>query len=184
MEIASAVFGLIQGILILMKRKENWIFYLLNISALIVYSASVHLYGDVIENSVYLLIGLFGIFAWSNSSFAEKFGFADIRHSTWKENMGFLFLTILISAIIWFSVSFTDDPLPVLDAVTTGMGFMATYMMAAKIIETWIVWFIDDILMAMTYESLSDPGHFLAALNLIWIFMAIGSYISWRKEIK
>jgi len=183
MEIASAIFGLIQGILILMKRKENWIFYILNILTLIVYSASVHLYGDVIENSIYLLIGIFGIFAWS-SSFAEKFGTVNIRHSTWKENIVFLFLTIFISTIIWIFVSSTNDPLPVLDAITTGMGFIATYMMAAKIIEAWIVWFINDILMVITYEFLPDPGHFLAALNLIWIFMAIGSYISWRREIK
>lgn len=182
-EMVPAIFGLVQGVLILMKRKENWIFYLLNISTLIIYSLSVHLYGDVIENLIYLIIGLFGTLVWANTSFAKRFGFANIRHSTWKENVLFIILIVLLSAVIYIAVSCTDDPLPILDSVTTGMGFVATYMMATKIIETWIVWFIDDILMVITYESLPDPGHFLVALNLIWIFMAIISYISWKKEI-
>ena len=182
-ELVPAIFGLVQGVLILMKRKENWIFYLLNISTLIVYSFSVHLYGDVIENFIYLVIGLFGTLVWTSASFAKRFGFANIRHSTWKENVLFLALIVFLSAVIYIAVSYTNDPLPILDAVTTGMGFVATYMMATKIIETWIVWFINDILMVITYQSLPDPGYFLTVLNFIWIFMAIGSYISWRGEI-
>ena len=181
-EIASAFFGLIQGILILLKRKENWIFYMLNISTLIVYSFSVKLYGDVIENLIYFVIGILGILSWANTTFSKKFH-VKIRYASFRENVIFACSIFIISFCIWFIVSTTDDVLPVLDAITTGMGFVATYMMAMKIIESWIVWFVDDILMAITYLSLPNSGYFLAALNFIWIFMAVGSYISWRKEI-
>ena len=45
LEIFSTSCGLIQSILILFKRKENWIFYLANIISLAAFSFFAHLYG-------------------------------------------------------------------------------------------------------------------------------------------
>jgi len=183
-EIICTICGLIQGLLILLKRKENWIFYLLNISTLIIYSFCAHLYGDVIENCIYLTIGIFGTFAWMNNKFAKRFNTEKIRHASKNENIVFLLAILILSAITYCLIFNSNDPLPSMDSITTGMGFVATFMMACKIIETWIVWFIDDILMLCVYLSLPEPGYALAMLNFVWIFMAIGSYISWKKEIE
>ena len=78
----------------------------------------------------------------------------------------------------------TDDPFPFLDAITTGMSFTATLMMAFKRVDSWIVWFIDDILMAYVYFSLKDKALYLMALNIIWVVLAIGTWYTWHKEAK
>ena len=59
LEFVTTIFGLIQSVLIMFNKKENWIFYLLNIITLTIYSFIVKLYGDVLENSIYVIIGLF-----------------------------------------------------------------------------------------------------------------------------
>ena len=73
LEIITSIFGLIQSILIMFNKKENWIFYLLNIITLTVFSFRAKLYGDVLENSIYLLIGFFGLFSWYSNSITNKF---------------------------------------------------------------------------------------------------------------
>jgi len=71
LEFITTVFGLIQSILIIFNKKENWIFYLLNVGTLTIYSFVVRLYGDVLENSIYLLIGLFGLFSWYSTKLSK-----------------------------------------------------------------------------------------------------------------
>ena len=72
LEIFTACCGLIQSILILFKRKENWIFYLLNIVTLTVFSFTAKLYGDVVENLVYVIFGLLGLFTWYSINISKK----------------------------------------------------------------------------------------------------------------
>lgn len=181
-EIVATVCGLVQGLLILLKKKENWIFYFGNIGALTIYSFFIHLYGDVIENIVYLTIGAFGTLIWVNEKFAKIFNAEHIKYANNKEkkfySMFFIFTTLFVYVLIFN----TDDPTPFLDSVTTGMGFTATLMMAQKIVESWIVWFFDDVLMAYIYLTIPDISYGLAFLNFVWVFMAVGSYITWRKE--
>ena len=66
LEIIATVCGLIQGVLILLKKKENWIFYFGNIGILTIYSFFIKLYGDVIENALYIVMGIFGTMIWHN----------------------------------------------------------------------------------------------------------------------
>ena len=186
LEIFSACCGLIQSILILFKRKENWIFYLLNIITLTIFSFTAKLYGDVIENLVYVIFGFFGLFTWYSEHISKKiFGSENkIRYANIKERIFYLLMFLSISIGMYFFLKSTDDPFPFLDAITTGMSFTATLMMAFKRVDSWIVWFIDDILMAYVYFSLKDKALYLMALNIIWVVLAIGTWYTWHKEAK
>ena len=186
LEIFSACCGLIQSILILFKRKENWIFYLLNIITLTIFSFTAKLYGDVIENLVYVVFGFFGLFTWYSVHISKKiFGSENkIQYANMKERIFYLLMFLSISTGMYFFLKSTDDPFPFLDAITTGMSFTATLMMAFKRVDSWIVWFIDDILMAYVYFSLKDKALYLMALNIIWVVLAIGTWYTWHKEAK
>lgn len=186
LEIFTACCGLIQSILILFKRKENWIFYLLNIVTLTVFSFTAKLYGDVVENLVYVIFGLLGLFTWYSINISKKI-FGDenkIRYCNFKERIFYCVMFLGISVGMYMFLKFTDDPSPFLDAITTGMGFTATLMMAFKRVDSWIVWFVDDILMAYVYFSLPDKAIYLMALNIIWVVLALGTFWTWHKEAK
>lgn len=186
LEIFTACCGLIQSILILLKRKENWIFYLLNIVTLTVFSFTAKLYGDVVENLVYVIFGLLGLFTWYSINISKKI-FGDenkIRYCNFKERIFYCVMFLGISVGMYMFLKSTDDPSPFLDAITTGMGFTATLMMAFKRVDSWIVWFVDDILMAYVYFTLPDKAIYLMALNIIWVVLALGTFWTWHKEAK
>ena len=185
LEIITSIFGLIQSILIMLNKKENWIFYILNILTLTIFSFTAKLYGDVLENIIYLIIGFFGLFTWYSKNISSKF----IKHNKiqWmnnKERIVFFIIFILITGIIYLWLIHTDDPLALLDAITTGLSFVATLTMAMKKVDSWIYWLIDDILMAITYFSLPNKAIYLMTLNIIWIFLAIGTIYTWNKQTK
>lgn len=182
LEIITTIFGLIQSILIMFNRKENWIFYILNIGTLIIYSFFVKLYGDVLENSIYLIIGLFGMFSWystKHSKYNDK-----IRYASTKERIFIFILFLLLFICIYIWLINTNDSLPLLDSITTGLSFVATITMALKIVDSWFYWLIDDILMAIVYFMLPNKAYFLMSLNIIWVFLAILSIYKWNKLVK
>lgn len=184
LEIFTAACGLIQSVLIMFNKKENWIFYILNIGALTIFSFFAHLYGDVVENLVYAFFGFLGLFTWYSANISKKiFGKENkIKYCSNTERLiyGIILLSISLGMYAWLVK--TNDPAPFLDAITTGMGFTATLMMAFKRVESWIIWLIDDILMAYIYFMLPDRGFWLMCLNIIWVGLAIGTWYTWHKE--
>lgn len=185
LEIITSIFGLIQSILIMLNKKENWIFYILNILTLTIFSFTAKLYGDVLENIIYLIIGFFGLFTWYSKNISNKIIKCNkIQWMNNKERIMFFIIFVLITGIIYLWLTHTDDPLALLDAVTTGLSFVATLTMAMKKVDSWIYWLIDDILMAITYFSLPNKAIYLMSLNIIWIFLAIGTIYTWNKQAK
>lgn len=180
LEISATLFGLVQGILIWLNKKENWIFYILNISTLIAFSFISKLYGDVLENLIYLVIGIIGTTIWYNKNIGNKV--FSTSYCTMLERLKFSLISIAIMIICYIWLIYTDDPMPVLDAITTGLGITATIMMAIKKVEAWIVWLVDDILMAVIYFNLPDQAIYLGMLNIVWILLAILSFVNWHME--
>lgn len=66
LEIGATIFGLLQGILVLLNKRSNWIFYIAQIICLLSFSYLNKLYGDVLSNSIYFVFGIIGWFLWKN----------------------------------------------------------------------------------------------------------------------
>lgn len=178
-EIGATVFGLIQGALVMLNKRSNWIFYILQMIFLIIFSALNHLYGDIANNSIYLVMGVIGFILWNNSKESNK-----ITKASTKERIIYILLIALGTIILSTVLKKTNDPLPVLDSFTTISSLIATFYMMKKKIDTWIIWFVNDIFYAVEYFILPNQALYLFALNIIWTFMAIGSYINWNKIMK
>lgn len=178
-EIGATVFGLIQGALVMLNKRSNWIFYILQMIFLIIFSALNHLYGDIANNSIYLVMGVIGFILWNNSKESNK-----ITKASTKKRIIYILLIALGTIILSTVLKKTNDPLPVLDSFTTISSLIATFYMMKKKIDTWIIWFVNDIFYAVEYFILPNQALYLFALNIIWTFMAIGSYINWNKIMK
>lgn len=178
-EIGATVFGLIQGVLVLLNKRSNWIFYILQMIFLIVFSLMNHLYGDVANNSVYLVMGVVGFILWNSKKESSK-----ITKLSIKEKIIAVLIITFGTIILSFILKHTNDPLPLLDSFTTVSSFIATYYMMKKKLDTWVIWFINDIFYAIEYFILPNQALYLFALNIIWTFMAVGSYINWNKIMK
>ena len=175
LEIGATIFGLIQGVLVMLNKRSNWIAYSIQMLLMIFFSLSMNLYGDVVNSSIYLILGIIGYIIWNKKS--EK----DIQKCSIKEKIGYSLVILIATFIVFLILNKTDDPLPLLDAFTTTSSFVATYYMMTKKIDTWIIWFINDIFYAIEYFILPEQALSLFGLNVIWTIMAITSYIKWKK---
>ncbi len=178
LEISATISGLLQGILVMFNRRSNWIFYILQMIFLICFSLQNRLFGDVINNSVYLVMGIFGLILWQQK---KEF---KITQCSYKERLFYITFIFLSTVIVGFILKQTADPKPFTDAFTTTSSLTATYYMIKKRIDTWIIWFINDIVYAFQYFSLANPAYYLFSLNVIWTVMAVLSYINWKRIMK
>lgn len=175
LEIGATIFGLIQGVLALLNKRSNWIAYVIQMLLMIFFSFSMNLYGDVTNSLIYLVLGIIGFIIWNKKD--EK----DIKSCSIKERIIYVNIIAIVTVIVFLILRRTDDPLPLLDAFTTTSSFVATYYMITKKIDTWIIWFINDIAYAIQYFILPEQALSLFVLNVVWVGMAVFSYINWKK---
>ena len=178
LEIGATIFGLIQGYLVMINKRSNWIFYILQMTFLILFSIINHLYADIFNNSIYLVMGVVGFILWNKNKKLQ------ITESNIREKIIYISIIAFGTILMGLSLKNTDDPLPYLDAFTTVSSLVATYYMLKKKIDAWIIWFINDIFYAVEYFILPKQALYLFALNIIWTIMAILSYINWKKLMK
>lgn len=180
LEIIITALGLIQGIGILLRRKDSWLAYNAMILLTLIFSFSVKLWGDVLENSIYIIMGVYALINQYNKK-SEKIVISISK----PKIIGFeICISFIIFIVLYIRLIQTNDPLPVLDAMTTATGLIATFTMAKSRLETWVWWFANDILRVICYYNLPDQALYLMVLNIIWTGMAVGSFISWRKSMK
>lgn len=179
MEIIATILGLIQGILVMLNKRSNWIFYILQMIFLIIFSSINHLYGDVLNNTFYLILGFIGYLEWSKKKDSNQ-----IRLVNYKERINYILLITIGTIALNLILKTTDDPLPLLDSFTTISSLVATYYMIKKKLDTWIIWFINDIFYAIEYFMLPNQALYLFLLNIVWAFMAVGSYLNWKKILE
>lgn len=178
-EIGATILGLIQGVLVMINKRSNWIFYIFQMIFLLVFSFVNHLYGDMVNNSIYFIMGIVGFVLWNKNNKSNK-----ITLSSVKERFIYILLIFIGTIVVYIILSNTNDPLPLLDAFTTISSLVATYCMVKKKIETWIIWFINDIFYAIEYFILPNQAFYLFVLNVIWTIMAVISYYNWKKIMK
>ncbi len=175
LEISATIAGLIQGLLVMFNKRSNWIVYILQMLFLVLFSLNAKLYGDVVNNAIYIVVGIIGFILWNRE------GTNRIKECSIKERIVYILLILIGTIGVSLILKRTDDPLPLLDAFTTVSSLFATYYMMTKKIDTWFIWFINDIFYAIEYFILPDQALYLFLLNVVWTVMAVTSYISWKK---
>lgn len=137
-------------------------------------------YADMGLNGYYLVVSIYGWIHWSrNRDDPEN----KLRVSRITRNMALIlgFLTLVVFWIIgWVLDRYTDSPIPYWDALTTAASFTATWLLARKILEHWIVWIaVDAISMGLYLYRGLYPTLLLFA---VYTSMAVIGYLEWRKS--
>ncbi|MBR3502433.1 MAG: nicotinamide mononucleotide transporter [Alphaproteobacteria bacterium] len=179
LELGATIFGLLQGLLVLLNKRSNWLFFIAQMICLLAFSWQNKLYGDVLNSTIYLFFGIIGFICWSSDNGNKK-----ITACNKKEKA--IYVLIILSATLLLNISLknTQDPLPLIDSFTTTSSMVATVYMVLKKIDTWFIWFVNDIVYVAEYGLLDTPAYYLIGLNLIWAAMAVCSYFYWKKTMK
>ena len=176
LEVLSTVFGLVQGVLVMLDKRSNWIFYSLQMLFLVLFSINVHLWGDVAIDSIYFFIGIGGYFLWREGN-----GAAAISVYGWKARVVWGLASIVLIVLSWIILSKTDNPLPLLDSITSVTSIVATWFMFNHKLEAWVVWLLNDLFYIAEYFMLPDRALYLIGLYVIWTVLAMASFVNWKR---
>lgn len=179
LEIVITILGLIQGILAYLNKRSNWIVYAIQMFLLVIFSYYNSLYGDMTQNILYFLFCIVGYFLWDIKSKYNK-----ITLCTNKQYIigGFILVISVLGG--WYWLSITDDPLPFTDSFTTITTLFGVVLLMFKKLETWIIWFVNDIAYMYEYFMLPNQALYLFGLYCVWTCLAVGSFINWYKIYK
>jgi nicotinamide mononucleotide transporter len=179
------VFGTILGFVavILMIKEHIWC-WPVGIANAILYSIMFYhskLYSDTILHLVYIALFIYGWYEWLYGS-ADK---TEIKIHKTKRNEYIIsaILSILgIGSFGYYFSNYTDADFAYLDATTTVLSFIAQWMLAKKLLENWILWFLIDLLASVIY--LYKGLYFTSGLFFSYLILAVIGYLKWKKEYK
>lgn len=90
---------------------------------------------------------------------------------------------IILHAAMWYILArHTDSPVAGWDSFTTALSVIATWMLARKYIEHWILWIIVNIVSMILY--IYKGLYPTTVLFLVYTVMAFIGYREWRKDMK
>ncbi len=88
---------------------------------------------------------------------------------------------LLFFVIAWILLRFTDSPVPIWDALTTSLSIVATWMLARKKIEHWLLWIlVDAISIGLFIVKELYPT---TLLFFVYTILAVYGYREWRKGL-
>ena len=138
------------------------------------------LYMESVLQIFYLGMAAYGWYEWRHGGANH----GELRVSTWPWKwhvVAIVLVFVLVFASGELLTRFSNAALPFADAFTTWAAVVATYMVARKILENWIYWFVIDAVSVYLY--LSRELYFTAALFVAYLVMIVFGYRSWRKSM-
>ena len=183
-EIPTAFFGILYVIL---AAKENiWCWASAGISAslqiLIFYNN-----GYPAQSALqifYLIMAVYGYIMWNKQDQEE------IKEWSAKTHLYLMLIGSIVIFVIGFILTeFFESSYPLLDSLTTVFSVLACYMVAMKVLESWLYWIIIDILIVyLCYVQIENYNaieeYFLILLYLTYSVIAIYGYFSWIRKMK
>ena len=192
LEFFAFSFGIIS---VIFAKKENILVYPTGIICTVItvyllYKAQY--FGDMMMNIYYSSMSIYGWWNWSRK---DKNKYLLEISSISKKEIGltvFLFLlTISITYLVYFFTIICPlfqctvyDKIGIpnyIDILTSGIFFVAMWLMANKKLESWIFWIIGDIITVPLY-AYRGLG-MLSLQYIIFTILAIQGYIEWKKHL-
>ena len=127
----------------------------------VMYSAG--LYMEAYLQIFYILMAFYGWSQWKEKETPLK-----ITNWSTSNHLKAMSLILFLSISSGYLLDlFTDAALPFLDALTTWGAVVATYMVAKKLIENWIYWFVVDTISIFLFLSRLLNSLLIVDRNLI-----------------
>lgn len=140
------------------------------------------IYADMGLQVYYVIISVYGWYYWSRKTGHNPVKVKSVIHSRCIVYLLFIFTAVLFIILSQILIHFTDSDIPYIDAFTTALSISATWMLARKYIEHWIIWIVVDLVSTGVYYY--KGLYFTIFLYLIYSIMAIMGYIAWLKDYR
>lgn len=182
-ELIAAGLGFVAIFLQIKQNVWYWLVSIIMVSMYIYIYIDAKLYADMSLQVYYLVISFYGWYLWL-FGINKNHQHMDLPVSTTSTEMMRLLAIVCIGLfflISWILVRFTNSDLPYWDAFTTALSFVATWMLARKKIENWLIWIVVDAVSTVMY--IYKALYPTAVLFLFLTALAFVGYRSWKKDL-
>ena len=179
LEITAVVFGLLS---VWFSKNNNILVFPTGMISTFIFIYLLYksvLLGDMMINAYFFIMSIYGWYVWTRE---ENNSITLISRINSKEK-NICILIFIFSLIFVYSIYGYFDKwnslTAYIDNLTTAIFFVGMWLMAKRKIENWIFWIIGDIISVPLYfyKGLT----FTSLQYLIFTFIAIAGYYSWKK---
>lgn len=188
-EMIASISGVMCVLLVADRRNTNYFWGLINCSLYGYMAYKNGIYGDAGLNwLVYVPFQFIGMYMWSRQGASEDDGSVIAKRLNVPELAFCVFGTATAISITSFALYKNGGAQPLLDATTTVMALVATFLMAYKYREQWLCWILVNIISIVMWTKtyLAGNGEGVAALAM-WVAFFANScygYYNWSKQQK
>ncbi len=181
-EIVGTVLGIAYIFLSIKQNILTWLLGLLTSMLYIYVFFDAKFYADMALQVYYVWISIYGWILWAKGS--KKESTKEPIHVSRTSSKQYLELAI-VAFSLWVAIYFvlkeyTDSPIPIGDSFTTSLSIVATWMLARKLIEHWIVWVVVDFISLLLY--LYKGLYPTSLMFVIYTGAALWGYFEWKKD--
>jgi nicotinamide mononucleotide transporter len=182
-ELSAAGLGFIAIYLQIKQNVWYWLVSIIMVSMYIYIYIDARLYADMSLQVYYLVISFYGWYMWL---FGKKINSHKTQLPVSTSTVPILVVSGLVSILLFFIIAwilqqFTNSDLPYWDSFTTSLSFIATWMLARKKIENWLIWIVVDAVSIgiYIYKELYPTAILFTFLTIL---AAVG-YKKWKADM-
>ena len=178
-EIVAALLAIAYLLLAMRQDARCWIAWIISSLMYLFVMYSAGLYMEAGLQIFYLLMGFYGLYQWQYKLANNE----TLKIKVWPISTHMMCLTALFLLVItsgYILSNNTDAASPYIDAFTTWGAIIASYMVAKKILENWIYWFVIDFVSVFLFVS--RELYPTALLFCLYLVLVIIGYRSWKNE--
>jgi nicotinamide mononucleotide transporter len=178
-EIAAAVLGVINVVLVVRRSTWNYPFGIVMVALYFFVFGHAKLYSDALLQIFFFIIQIYGWWAWYHAAHVDRG--VSVRWLGWRERWPWIAGT-LAAVALWGTgmARFTDAAAPYIDATTAGLSVSAQILQSLRRVESWVLWICVDVIALGLFTW---RGLFVTTgLYALFLILAIVGLIEWKRK--
>lgn len=178
-EMVATLFGL--ACVLLTVREHMWCWYtgFVQVTLYVWIFHGAKLYSDMILSAIYMPMQVFGWYMWRYGG-ARRDALPVTRLTSAQRTRWGLGSLVLTALWGYGMATYTDAALPYWDATTTVLSLAAQWLMAKKVLESWLLWVAVDVLSVGIYAV---KGLYpTMVLYAVFLGLATWGFVRWRES--
>ena len=177
-EIAGAVLGLIQIVLLVRRSIWNFPVAMVMVTLIGITLFEARLYSECGLQLFFFVVNAIGWAQWNRITKD-----ADTVPVSWMNNRSRLIWALITAALSlslgWLMHRFTNAALPFADSAVAGASIAAQLLLNSRRIENWILWVAIDVVSVALF--LARDLYFLTALNVAFLVISVIGLRQWTR---